>query len=416
MSSESALVIQLQSSSGDWVDVGLLRNRDEHNWFEFADSYWERADRPVLGQIFEEHGRTWKPNSNVALPRWFSHLLPEGRLRSAVALAAAVSSKREFELLRRLGSTDLPGAARAIPAVLEDRTYRVPSQASEKEKEEAGVEDPLLKFSLAGAQLKFSVYGDGRGLTVPATGQAGNVILKLPDGRPGFEGVPEAELGALELARAAGIEVPRAWLVDLVDVAGLEDWATAVKGKALAIERFDRREGDLRVHMEELAQVLNIPTASERAKYTRANFEAVAIFVGELTGMHRVADVIDRIVLNVLVGNGDAHLKNWAFLYPDGKRPDLSPLYDVLPTVLFIAEDDLGMNLRKSKRFEAVTLESFQAIGLRAKFGPDDTRRQVLSAVERILSNWSTLSEFLSVEKFSVLNKRLNILPIVQQR
>ncbi|MEO7193411.1 MAG: type II toxin-antitoxin system HipA family toxin [Pseudonocardiaceae bacterium] len=414
MSSESALVIQLQSSSGDWVDVGLLHSMDEHNWFEFADSYWERADRPVLGQIFEEHGRTWKPNSNVALPRWFSHLLPEGRLRSVVALAAAVNSKREFELLRRLGSTDLPGATRAIPAVLEGRTYRVPPQVSEKE--EAGIEDPLLKFSLAGAQLKFSVYGDGRGLTVPATGQAGNVILKLPDGRPGFEGVPEAELGALELARTAGIEVPRAWLVDLADVAGLEDWATAVKGKALAIERFDRREGDLRVHMEELAQVLNIPTASERAKYTSANFETVAIFVGELSGVHRVADVIDRIVLNVLVGNGDAHLKNWAFLYLDGKRPDLSPLYDVLPTVLFIAEDDLGMNLHRSERFEAVTLESFQAIGLRTKFGPDNTRRQAVSAVERILSNWSMLNDFLSVEKFSVLNKRLNTLPIVQQR
>jgi serine/threonine-protein kinase HipA len=222
--------------------------------------------------------------------------------------------------------------------VLERGNYRVPPKAKEEEETD---EDPLLKFSLAGAQLKFSVYGDGRGLTVPATGQAGNVILKLPDGRPGFEGVPEAELGALELARAAGIETPRARLVDLIDVVGLEDWAATTKGKALAIERFDRREGDLRVHMEELAQVLNIPTARERAKYTKANFETVAIFVGALSGVYRVADVIDRIVLNVLVGNGDAHLKNWAFLYPDGKRPDLSPLYDVLPTVLFIAEDDL---------------------------------------------------------------------------
>ncbi|MGH3873525.1 MAG: type II toxin-antitoxin system HipA family toxin [Pseudonocardiaceae bacterium] len=414
MSSESALAIQLQSPSGDWVDVGLLHSRDEHNWFEFTDSYWERADRPVLGQIFEERGRAWKPNSNVALPRWFSHLLPEGRLRSAVALAADVSSKREFELLRRIGSTDLPGAARAIPVALEGRTDRVPPRVSEKD--EVDLENPLLKFSLAGAQLKFSVYGDGRGLTVPAAGQAGNVILKLPDGRPGFEGVPEAELGALELARAAGIEVPRARLVDLVDVVGLEDWATVVKSKTLAIDRFDRGAGDLRVHMEELAQVLNIPTDSERAKYTKANFETVAIFVGELSGVHRVADVIDRIVLNVLVGNGDAHLKNWAFLYPDGKRPDLSPLYDVLPTVLFIAEDDLGMNLRKSKRFEAVTFESFQALGLRTQLGPDNARRRAASAVERILPNWSMLNEFLSVEKFSALSKRLNTLPIVQQR
>ncbi|MGQ0779302.1 MAG: type II toxin-antitoxin system HipA family toxin [Pseudonocardiales bacterium] len=410
--SESALIIQLQSPSGDWIDVGLLHNKDEHNWFEFTDPYWERVDRPVLGQIFEEQGRTWRLNSDVVLPRWFSHLLPEGRLRSAVALAAGVSSKREFELLRRLGSTDLPGAARAIPAVLDGRNYRVPPRADEEEKVH---EEPLLKFSLAGAQLKFSVYGDGRGLTVPATGQVGNVILKFPDGRPGFEGVPEAELGALELARAAGIEVPNARLVDPIDVVGLEDWAAAARGNALAVERFDRREDDRRIHMEELAQVLNIPTARERAKYTSANFETVAIFVGALSGVHRVADVIDRIVLNILVGNGDAHLKNWAFLYPDGKRPDLSPLYDVLPTVLFIAEDDLGMNLGKSKRFEAVTFKNFQALGRRTQFGPDDAHRQAASAVERILPNWSILKEFLSVEKFSVLSKRLNTLPIVQK-
>ena len=67
--------------------------------------------------MFEEHGRFWRPNAHVALPRWFSHLLPEGRLREAVANAAGVSGQREFELIRRLGATDLPGAIRVIETV-----------------------------------------------------------------------------------------------------------------------------------------------------------------------------------------------------------------------------------------------------------------------------------------------------------
>lgn len=46
--------------------------------------------------------------------------------------------------------------------------------------------------------------------------------------------------------------------------------------------------------------------------------------------------MIDRIVLNILVGNGDAHVKNWTFIYPDGSRPQLSPAYDIVPTVLYV--------------------------------------------------------------------------------
>lgn len=63
---------------------------------------------------------------------------------------------------------------------------------------------------------------------------------------------------------------------------GLEEWAARAKGMALAVERFDRKQGDRRVHMEELAQVLDIPTARDRAKYKGANFETVAVFVSEL--------------------------------------------------------------------------------------------------------------------------------------
>jgi serine/threonine-protein kinase HipA len=412
MDKESVLFIQLQSPSGEWIDVGLLRNRDEKNWFEFIDSYWDRADRPVLGQIFEEQGRRWEPNTHVALPRWFSHLLPEGRLRDAVARAADVNSSREFELIMRLGTTDLPGAVRAVTPAGKIPTSATPAPSDDSDEAER---DPLLKFSLAGAQLKFSIYGDERGLTIPATGQAGNFILKFPDGRAGFDGVPEAELASLELARAIGIDTPKAKLVDPADVTGLEKWAAATKGMALAVERFDRRAGDTRVHMEELAQVLNIPTARERAKYKGANFETVAIFVGALAGVDHVGDVIDRIVLNVLVGNGDAHLKNWAFLYPDGKHPALSPVYDILPTVLYIPNDGLGLNLRRSKQFAAVTAKGFEVLGARSGYGSELAKKRAKSAVEKVLDQWPTLEQFLKKESFQRLSDRLKTLQLVNR-
>lgn len=405
MSTESVLLVQLQSPSGEWVDVGHLRSRDSRNWFDFDNSYWDRADRPVLGQIFEERGPGWEPNAHVALPRWFSHLLPEGRLRDAVASAAGVHRGREFELIRRLGSTDLPGAVRVVePLAAVSQSGSVPEWADDDIDDGT---DPVLKFSLAGAQLKFSVYGDDRDLTVPATGLAGNYIVKFPDGRAGFGGVPEAEFASLELARAAGFDVPRARLVTPSTVRGLEEWAATTTRLALAIERFDRKADDRRVHMEELAQVLNTPTSPDRAKYQGANFETVAVFVSALSGAERVGEVIDRIVLNVLVGNGDAHLKNWAFLYPDGQRPVLSPVYDVLPTVLYVPDDDLGLNLNRSKQFEAVTADSFDLLGARSGYGAEAARKRARSAVDRIMDSWPVLKDLLAAQQFERLDARL---------
>jgi serine/threonine-protein kinase HipA len=406
-----ALLIQLQRPDGIWADVGLLKNNFSNNWFDFIPTYWQQEKRPVLGQVFEEHGREWQPNAHVALPRWFSHLLPEGRLRSAVSEAAQVNRVREFELLRRLGPTDLQGAIRAVPAIADGLSYDVPSFSPE---EDGAEENPLLKFSLAGAQLKYSIFADGRGLTIPVKGIAGNVIAKLPDGRLGFDGVPEAEFGALELARASGIQTAETQLVHLQEIENLEKWVEWVGDRSvLTVKRFDRTSKDQRVHMEELAQVMDIPTAREGAKYT-SNFETVAQYVSELSGIDSVASVIDRIVLNILVGNGDAHLKNWAFQYIDGKNPSLSPLYDVLPTVLYVSNDDMGLKLNKSRSFTEVTVLSFDRIGHRTGFGVAEAREQARSAVERVRANWTGLSEYLTGENYKRLTTRLEELPLAR--
>jgi serine/threonine-protein kinase HipA len=407
----SALLVEIETPSGELVEVGLLYNSaaGEKNWFEFSDRYWNRANRPVLGQIFEERGRSWQPTAHVALPHWFSHLLPEGRLRGEVAAAAHTNSAREFNLLARIGLDDLPGALR-VGSAPELANIKQPPELIDAEKEGG---NPLLKFSLAGAQLKFSIYKRGSRLTVPLKGQAGNVIAKLPDNRPGHVGVPEVELASLNLARLSGIETPDASLVSLSEIAGLEDWARKVSAPALVVDRFDRA-GERRIHMEELAQVMNIPTKVERAKYDRANFETIANIIAGLCGIDSVKHVITRIVFNVLIGNGDAHLKNWAVLYKDGFTPTLSPVYDILPTVLYMEDDDLGSNLGGSRSFETVSVESFDRIGERTSVGVAAARSYAKDAVEQILSNWQSLSDMMPRSSFNFLNERLNRLRIVR--
>jgi len=411
LSEQATLRLELQAATGPWVEVGFLRKSGSKNWFELSETYWDLPDRPVLGQIFEEEGRTYRPSSWVALPHWFSHLLPEGRLRQAVAEAAHTKSMHEFDLLARIGQDDLPGALRAT-IVNSPTDLSIPPERAMEAADACRV-DPLLKFSLAGAQLKFSVLADDRGLTVPAKGEAGNVILKFPDGRAGFSGVPEAELGCIELARLSGLRTPAARLWQPSEVTGLEEWARRTSGMALAVDRFDRLTSSRRVHMEELAQIMNVPTKPDGAKYQRANFETVAMHASALSGLDSVGEVIDRIVLNVIIGNGDAHLKNWAFLYPDGRIPILSPVYDILPTVLYVPNDDLGLKLDGERRFEAITLQSFVRLGERSGYGGDLAAQRAGDAVEKVMGNWRSLGDHLTREQYGILTKRHSTLALL---
>jgi serine/threonine-protein kinase HipA len=115
--------------------------------------------------------------------------------------------------------------------------------------------------------MKFSIHKSARGLTVPVSGTAGNMILKLPDGRPGFQGVPEAEFAAMTLAGAVGIQIPQVQLLSAREVKGLGEWAEVSNRLSFAVARFDRSEDGRRVHAEEFAQILDIPPARERSKY-----------------------------------------------------------------------------------------------------------------------------------------------------
>ncbi|MFD7369247.1 type II toxin-antitoxin system HipA family toxin [Nocardiopsis alba] len=409
--SASFLMVQLQDAIGDWIDVGYLINHDGKNWFEFTETYWDLPHRPILGQIFEERGREWKPSARTALPNWFSHLLPEGRLRQAVAQAAHFDRKYEFELIKKLGETDLPGALRMFE--VDGKEFKHPERGNDAS--DSNGKDPILKFSLAGAQLKFSVFKGEKGISVPVRGQAGNYILKLPDQRIGFRGVPEAEFASLRFASQCGIRAADVEFGLLGSVSGLEEWNSKFDQKrCLLVKRFDRVNSRQRIHMEELAQIVNTPPNVEMAKYDRGNNETIAVLVEALCGTEAVGEVIDRIVFNILIGNGDAHLKNWAVTYDVNNQPELSPTYDVVPTVFYMKGDDLGLNLSRSKDFKSISLRNFHRIGRKTHFGEGEAENRANLMVERVLDNWALLGEMMPGDIYNFLTVRLRELRIAE--
>jgi len=345
----------------------------------FDDSYLASQPRPVLGQHFEDDlARVHR--SRMRAPPFFSNLLPEGLLRELVAQRADVSPEREFYLLAYLGE-DLPGAVtlragRALP----------PPDAAEAPV--APEPSTPLRFSLAGVQLKLSMIREGRGLRLPASGRGGDWLLKLPDARAGL--VPENEYSMMRWAREVGLDVPEIDLVPISELRGLPPEVAMILGHAFAIRRFDRPPDAERIHIEDFAQVLGV-YASE--KYDRANHETVGNILLSLGGMEDLLEYAGRIVFIAAIGNSDAHLKNWSLIYRDRVRARLAPAYDMVSTIQYpqLSDDLLGLNLARSKRFEDISLASFEKLATRLRVDPAQVQAKVRATVEATLDAWSKL-------------------------
>jgi serine/threonine-protein kinase HipA len=215
----------------------------------------------------------------------------------------------------------------------------------------------------------------------------------------------------MTLARRAGLDVAEVELVPLSSVQGLPvEVRRDTFASALAVRRFDRHEG-VRVHMEDFAQVLDV---RPREKYRSANFETIARIIASVASAS-IGEMIRRLVFDAGIGNGDAHLKNWSLLYPDGVHAVLSPAYDLVSTVQYIPGDDLGLNLARSKRFEDVSLASFRRLRDKARLDTD-VGAVVRETAERIRTAWAELRASLpmSEPQKAVIDAQLQSVPAIR--
>ncbi len=371
---------RLEVRLGDVLVGKLTLVTGDRSFFAFEASYLNDPNRPVLSQSFFTRSGDLIPESKIVqtkLPPFFSNLLPEGHLRDYLAARGGIKPVREFKLIELLGE-DLSGAVVIKP---------LDALANLNESEGEGVvqENAPYRFSLAGVQLKFSALAESTGgLTIPASGVGGDWIIKLP--AQNFASVPENEWSMLELAREIGINVPETRLVDLNDVAGLPDLGVLSGNQALAIKRFDRDENGVRIHIEDFAQVYGL---FPDAKYSKVSYANIANMVWTLTGEAGLVDFIRRLIFNIIIGNGDMHLKNWSFIYPDGKTPQLTPAYDFVSTVPYIPNDSLALSLSGTKDMSSISLTHFKKLVKKAQVPEYLVLNAVKETVEAVHDTWN---------------------------
>lgn len=304
-------------------------------------------------------------------------------MRTYLAQRAGVKPEREFFLLAALGA-DLPGALTVTPLEMDERiNENLHADDADRRNNTA------LRFSLAGIQLKFSAVMEASGgLTVPADGMGGSWIVKLPSTR--FHAVPENEFVMLALARAIGIELPQNYLIDAREINGLPEDAARLEGKALAIQRFDRKPDGQRIHMEDFAQVFGL---FPEDKYDHRSYANIAAVLWAETGETGTFEFVRRLVFSVLIGNADMHLKNWSLLYPDRQTPVLSPAYDFVATLPYIPSDKLALNFGGSRSLNEISPDQIRRFADTARLPASSISQLVKETVERTVTAWNTLEQ-----------------------
>ncbi|HEY9212284.1 MAG TPA: type II toxin-antitoxin system HipA family toxin [Ancylobacter sp.] len=276
------------------------------------------------------------PYADRVVRPFFSGLLPDEGARQRLAGALGLSVGNAFGLLEVIGgecagalslypsnqtppASDETGVERLSPARLEDIIGKLRARPL------LGGEEGV-RLSLAGAQDKLAVCLEGDAIALAKGGRPTTHILK--PFIQALDGTVENELFCLRLAARLKLPVPQVQMR---------------RGGAipfLLIERYDRsRHADgtiARLHQEDFCQALSVPP---ELKYEAEGGPGTArsLDLIDRAAARPAADRLDfirRLIFHYLVGNADAHAKNYALLYR-GKAPDLAPLYDVVCTAAY---------------------------------------------------------------------------------
>ena len=246
---------------------------------------------------------------------FFEHLGPEGWLREQQARVAHVVEEDDFGLLLRYGA-DCIGAVSVKP----------PEDSA-----------PLPEITEATANPGRTVSGIQKKLLVTRNEESGHFEAAAAQGPAPFIAKFNSERidslvrnEALSLRWAAAVLGAREICESgLATVAPLNEIA-------LVVTRFDRSPDGGKLRLEDCAQILCKPRGQDYAGKYDASYEDVAAVIDK----HSARAAIDRLrlfrrlIVFALLGNCDAHLKNFSLLEtPAGLR--LSPAYDVVNTAIY---------------------------------------------------------------------------------
>lgn len=311
--------------------VGCLTEASNIWAFDYAQSWRDAPDGFDLSPALPREQKTIKDGGSSRPVQWyFDNLLPEEALREVVAREAGLRWEDAFGLLEYYGAESAgalvllaPDAGDNLPAGRRELTSEQLSRRINGLPGSSLQKDAPKRMSLAGAQHKMLIIADGNRIYEPEAGTPSTHILKPNHPDDAYAASVINEYFVMRLARQMKLDVPDVMMC-------------YVPEPVYFIERFDRtRDEDSKVkrtHIIDTCQLLNRDRAF---KYSGADMTSLREAIAYCRNKAAARMSLFRwVVFNILVGNGDNHLKNVSFIV-DREGIRVAPAYDLLATAVY---------------------------------------------------------------------------------
>ncbi len=281
----------------------------------------------------------------------FGGLLPEANERDRLADALGISKQNDFRMLEIIGG-DCAGAvsfyhAGDTPQFSGTDHYLFGNFEHKLSNEELynlfirlKIKPMLIgdgiRISLAGAQRKIALIVENNNFYLPEKDKISTHILKPPHDR--FKNMVENEFFCMNLFKQ--ITLGPANFID-VKIKYLKP-----EYPILVVRRYDRTLDNrlflFRRHQEDSCQALSVVAEQKYQSDQGPGFSELFGLTNKLcTGpAANIRNLLDMVCFNYLIGNHDAHGKNFSFLYENPYRDEeidiwLAPPYDILCTAIY---------------------------------------------------------------------------------
>ena len=378
--------------------VGQLIQADGRLSFSYSPRWLQSPSAQPLSRSLPLRP---EPFDDKATRPFFAGLLPEGDKRKLVAMALQVSPQNDYALLNGIG-----GECAGAVTLLEpgQQPTGLPSEQYVRwldDGELIAILDELprrpmlagkdgLRLSLAGAQDKLPVVFVNGHIGLPKQNTPSSHILK--PAISAVEGSVYNEGFCMALAMRLKLSVA----------------STSIRRVAdrvyLLVERYDRLrqpDGSLqRLHQEDFCQALGVAPEYKYQNEGGPDLTQCFDLIRKATrpSAPQVLRLLDYVIFNALIGNHDAHAKNFSLIYTR-RGTVLAPLYDTLSTAVYAnLTDKMAMKIGSKYKFTEVQKQHWEQFAQAAGLSPVQVKIRILTLASLLPSEAVSLRHELTTQ------------------
>ena len=378
--------------------VGQLIQADGRLSFSYSPRWLQSPSAQPLSRSLPLRPESF---DDKATRPFFAGLLPEGDKRKLVAMALQVSPQNDYALLNGIG-----GECAGAVTLLEpgQQPTGLPSEQYVRwldDGELIAILDELprrpmlagkdgLRLSLAGAQDKLPVVFINGHIGLPKQNTPSSHILK--PAISAVEGSVYNEGFCMALAMRLKLSVA----------------STSIRRVAdrvyLLVERYDRLrqpDGSLqRLHQEDFCQALGVAPEYKYQNEGGPDLTQCFDLIRKATrpSAPQVLRLLDYVIFNALIGNHDAHAKNFSLIYTR-RGTVLAPLYDTLSTAVYAnLTDKMAMKIGSKYKFTEVQKQHWEQFAQAAGLSPVQVKKRILTLASLLPSEAASLRHELTTQ------------------